>query len=278
MQSRRQASILRLLQDTGAQSIAALADRLGVSSETVRRDIRALAETGEVQRVHGGASLPETQGEAPFRRRMRANAAGKQAIAQRLAATVRNGDSLMLDTGTTTSFVARALTGHSRLTVITNSTDVARILSSGGGNRVLLAGGQLRPDSGAVLGEEATAFIQRHAAHIAVISAGALMAGEVMDFDPSEAGLARAMLSRCDRRVLVTDTTKFEKRGLVTVCRYDELHEIVTDGDVSASERRAIGDAGVTLVVAAAGPEAERQPEETLSPERPHPAPDSQTG
>ena len=250
MQLQRHARILRLLEETGALSISALAERLDVSAETVRRDVRQLAESGDVQRMHGGASLPATQGEAPFRRRMRENAGGKQAIARALAATVSNGDTLMIDTGTTTSYVARALSGHSRLTVITNSTDAARILASGAGNRVLLSGGELRSDSGALLDEEALEFMGRYAAKIAVISAGAVRGGDVMDFDPAEAALARAMLARAERRVLVTDSTKLGKRGLATVCRYGELNEIVTDGAVPEEEARAFDAAGVTVTVA----------------------------
>lgn len=250
MQTQRQAKLLRLLEDAGALSIASLAQRLKVSAETVRRDVRALAESGSVQRMHGGASLPVLQGESPFRRRMRENAAAKQAIARALAEKIRNGETLMLDTGTTTSYVARALTGHSRLTVITNSTDAARALAGGAGNRVLVPGGEFRPDSGAILGEEAVDFIARHAAHYAVISAGAVRDGDVMDHDPGEAVLARTMLSRADRRILVTDSTKFGRRGLAAVCRYDALDEIVTDAPVPVAEADALGRARVALTVA----------------------------
>lgn len=250
MQAQRHARILTLLEEAGALSVATLAARLAVSTETIRRDIRALAETGALQRMHGGASLPATEGEAPFRRRMRANAAGKQAIARAVAATIPNGETLMLDTGTTTSYLARALAGHSRLTVITNSTDAARTLATGAGNRVLLTGGQLRPDSGAILGEEAIDFLKRHAAQVAIISAGAVQGGDVMDFDPAEAALARIMLRRTERRILVTDTTKFGRRGLVAVCRYDALDEVVTDGSVAETEATALLHAGVALTTA----------------------------
>ena len=250
MQSQRQAKLLALLEEAGTLSIAALAERLAVSSETVRRDVRALAETGEVQRMHGGAGLPAVRGESPFRRRMRENAPAKQAIARTLAAKISNGDTLMLDTGTTTSYVARALAGHSRLTIITNSTDAARTLAAGAGNRVLLAGGLVRPDSGAVLGEEAIDFIQRHSADIAIISAGAVQTGDVMDYDPGEAMLARTMLARADRKVLVTDATKFGRRGLATVCRYETLDEIVTDANPARAEAKALASVGVKITVA----------------------------
>jgi DeoR family glycerol-3-phosphate regulon repressor len=252
MQSRRRAEILRILEETGSATIAALAGRLGVSAETVRRDLRGLAEAGEVQRSHGGVSLPSGLAEAPFRRRMRENASAKQAIASALAATIPNGAVLMLDTGTTTSFLARALLRHARLTVITNSTDAARILATGPGNRILLPGGQLRADSGAILGEESVAFVLRHSAEIAVISAGAVAGGEVMDFDPAEAALAAAMLGRAPRRVLVTDASKFGRRGLVTVCRLRDLTEIVTDAPPPRDLARNAEASGVRLTIAPA--------------------------
>ncbi|MFN4157150.1 MAG: DeoR/GlpR family DNA-binding transcription regulator [Gemmobacter sp.] len=229
MQNRRHAEILRILDAEGPVSNARLASALGVSAETVRRDVRLLADGGTVLRLHGGVGLAGEGGEAPFRARMRENAAAKQAIARALAGMVQNGDSLMLDTGTTTSFVARALVQHRRLTVVTNSTDIARTLAGGEGNRVFLAGGAVRADSGAVLGAEAVRFVAGFAVAFAVISAGGVVAGEVTDFDPDEAEFARAVLARGARRVLVTDASKFGRRGLVSVCALEGIDLMVTD-------------------------------------------------
>lgn len=246
MQNRRQSEILRILDAEGMVSNARLAHALGVSTETVRRDVRALADGGTVMRLHGGVGLAGQAGEAPFRARMRENAGAKQAIAQALAATVQSGDSLMLDTGTTTSFVARALLRHRRLTVVTNSTDAARTLSAGEGNRVFLAGGLVRPDSGAVLGAEALRFVQGFSVAHAVISAGGVDAGEVTDFDPEEADFARAVLERGARRVVVTDATKFGRRGLVAVARLEAIDLLVAD----APPPPGVAGAGCRVLVA----------------------------
>jgi len=250
MLSKRHSQILRILDGEGTVTIAALAGRLGVSSETVRRDLRPLAERGSVVRMHGAVGLAGQLGEAPFLRRMRDNAAAKQAIARHLAATVRSGDSLMLDTGTTTSFLARALVGHQRLTVVTNSTDAARILATTGGNRVFLAGGEMRGDSGAMLGAAACDFARRYAVGLAVISAGAVDAGGVMDFDPDEADFARVVLARGTRRVVLTDHSKFGRRGLVGVCGLDGFDELVTDRAPDGTIASALAAAGGRLVVA----------------------------
>ena len=118
--SKRHRAILTLLQQDGTVTISDLARKLDVSLETVRRDIKPLASEGTIVRMHGAISLPSMTGEAPFEKRMRENSEAKRAIAIAMAATVRDGDSIMLDTGTTTSFLARELLGHRRLTVITN--------------------------------------------------------------------------------------------------------------------------------------------------------------
>ncbi|RGP35756.1 DeoR/GlpR family DNA-binding transcription regulator [Pseudotabrizicola alkalilacus] len=239
----RHGAILKLLEDRGPLSVTALADTLEVSAETLRRDVRALADAGAVVRVHGAVGLAGQMGEAPFHRRMRENAGPKQAIARAMAAQIADGDSLMLDTGTTTSFLARELLGHRRLTVVTNSSDIARTLATVNGNRVFMAGGELRGDSGASLGASALEFIRDFAVQHAIISAGAVDASGVMDFDLQEAEFARAVLACGARRVVVTDATKFGRRGFIRVSGFDLVDEIVTDSapppDVAAALARS---------------------------------------
>jgi DeoR family glycerol-3-phosphate regulon repressor len=101
--SKRHNDILRLLQQQGTITVADLARQLDVSLETVRRDIKPLTTSGTVVKMHGAVALPSVVGEAPFEKRMRENSEAKKAIAVAVAATIRDGDSVMLDTGTTTS-------------------------------------------------------------------------------------------------------------------------------------------------------------------------------
>lgn len=243
----RRSEILKILDTEGPASISALARRLSVSAETVRRDLRALSDEGAVLRRHGAAALAGPASEAPFRARMRENAAAKQAVARAFAALVRDGDSLMLDTGTTTSFVARALAGRRGLTVVTNSTDAATILAAAG-QRVFLAGGELRADSGALLGNAAEGYIAGFRARWGVISAGAVDAGGVMDFDPDEAAVARAILRQSGTGVVVTDASKFGRRALVGVAALSEVDLMVTDAAPPPDIAGALGEG--RLVVA----------------------------
>ena len=175
--SKRHGEILRVLQDEGTVTIASLAQRLGVSLETVRRDVKPLTRNGAVVKMHGAISLPSIVGEAPFDKRMREQADAKRAIARAMATTIRDGDSVMLDTGTTTSYLARELLGHRQLTVVTNSSDIARTLATVNGNRVYMAGGELRSDSGAAFGASAIEFVSRFAvAHAAAVVLAAVTA------------------------------------------------------------------------------------------------------
>ena len=159
----------------------------------------------------------------------------------------------MLDTGTTTSYLARELLGHRRLTVVTNSSDIARTLATVNGNKVYMAGGELRSDSGAAFGVSAIEFVSRFAVTHAVISAGAVHAATgVMDYNLEEAEFARMVLSRGQRTVVVTDHSKFGRQGLVEVCRFSGISELVTDQAPPAELADALAQAGATLTVAGA--------------------------
>ncbi|MDO8884545.1 DeoR/GlpR family DNA-binding transcription regulator [Pseudotabrizicola sp.] len=246
----RHGAILKLLEGKGPLSVTTLADMLDVSTETMRRDVRALAGAGAVVRVHGAVGLAGQMGEAPFHRRMRENAGPKQAIARAMAVQIADGDSLMVDTGTTTSFLARELLGHRRLTVVTNSSDIARTLATVNGNRVFMAGGELRGDSGASLGASALEFIRAFAVQHAIISAGAVDASGVMDFDLQEAEFARAVLACGARRMVVTDASKFGRRGFIRVTGFEGLDEIFTDAPPPEDVAAALSLAGVRVHLA----------------------------
>ena len=252
--SKRHGEILRLLQEAGTITIADLAARLDVSLETVRRDVKPLTSDGSVLKMHGAIGLPALAGEAPFERRMRENAEAKRMIAQApLRRRSATANSIMLDTGTTTSFLARELLGHRRLTVVTNSSDIARTLATVNGNKVYMAGGELRSDTGAAFGVSAIEFVSRFSVNHAVITTGAVDAVQgVMDYDLEEAEFARMVLSRGARRLVVTDHSKFGRQGLVQVCGFDVINELVTDRAAAADIALALDKESAKLTIAGA--------------------------
>jgi DeoR family glycerol-3-phosphate regulon repressor len=249
--SRRHAEIRRLLQDHMSASVTDLSGWLSVSAETIRRDLRLMAERGEILKMHGAAALPHAVGEAPFERRMRENALGKRAIARRAAQAIEDGDSIMLDTGTTTSYLARELLQKRGLTVVTNSCDIARTLSTVNGNRVHVAGGELQGDNGAAFGNSTIAFVQRFNVRHAIITAGALdPATGINDYHLAEAEFAATVLSRGERAVVITDHSKFGKSALVNVCSFAALDCLVTDAPPPADLAQALAAAGVAVEIA----------------------------
>ncbi|MBP7242472.1 DeoR/GlpR family DNA-binding transcription regulator [Amaricoccus sp.] len=247
--SRWQNEILDAVRGQGRATIAALAASLNVSGETIRRHVRPLVDEGLLVRAHGAVALSER--EPPFQRRMGVRAAAKRAIALAVGARVPDGASVMLDTGSTTVFVAEALAARRELTVVTNSIEIARAMVGRGDHRIYLAGGELRPDLGAMVGPEALGFVAQFRADLAILSAGALDPGHgVADFHLDEARVARAMLERADRLMVAADRSKFDLRAAVPVCPLDEIDVFVTDVPPPDAAAAALAAAAVEVVTA----------------------------
>jgi DeoR family transcriptional regulator, glycerol-3-phosphate regulon repressor len=226
----RHAQLLTTLRQHGSLSVAELAALMDVSAETIRRDAALLEETGEVVKLHGAVSMPHNMVEASFERRMREFTPAKLAIARAAISMVRDGDSLVIDTGTTTIFFARELRARRNLTVITNCTEIARTLSDVPGNRVMLTGGEIEADSGATYGVTATEFVSRFRVAHAFLSISALDATSgPMDATPQEADFARAAMASATHRVILADASKFGTAAFVRVCSFADVEVIVTE-------------------------------------------------
>ncbi|MFO1121656.1 MAG: DeoR/GlpR family DNA-binding transcription regulator [Hyphomicrobiales bacterium] len=249
----RHTEILRLVREHGTMPVASLAQLLTVSEETIRRDVRPLVAAGEIVKLHGAVALPHDVGEAPFERRMRFNVEAKRAIARHAAQRIADGDSLMLDTGTTTSILARELLRKRNLTVVTNSSDIARTLATVNGNRVYMAGGELNGDNGAAFGASAVQFVSTFRVRHAFISIAAISAeaGPADDY-LAEAEFARMVLSCGERRYILSDGTKFGRRALIRVCGFADVDTLVTDQPPPPEIRAAMEEAGVTIEIAQA--------------------------
>lgn len=248
--SRWQSEILEIVRLDGDATITGLAARLAVSGETIRRHVRPLVDEGVLLRSHGAVRLAEAAREPPFFRRLRERAPAKRAIARAAAALVPEGATVMIDTGSTTAYVAAALAGRHGLTVITNSIETARPLVGRGGHRVYIAGGEIRPDLSAVVGPEALAFLAEFRADLAILSIGAIdPVHGCMDFHLDEARVAQAMLARAERTIVVADAAKFGARAPVAVCPVAALAGIVTDAPLPEPLARGLAGAGVAVTV-----------------------------
>ncbi len=226
----RRQEILRLVAERQSCRVIDLAHRLQVSDETVRRDLKRMVGEGLVSRIHGSVLLADPLSEPEFHQRLIQHVEAKKRIASLAARQVRNGDSIMLDTGSTTAFVARALRDHRNLLVVTNSVDIARSLATRNGNRVYMAGGELRADDGAALGASAITFIEQFRVRLALLSIGAIdLQDGLMDYNLDEAEFSRVAMRRADRTIIVADHSKFGRRALVTVAGLDAVQMLISD-------------------------------------------------
>jgi DeoR family glycerol-3-phosphate regulon repressor len=251
MARQRQDEILDLLQMRGQCSITELAERLSVSGETIRRDIRKLADEGTVEAVRGGVALPEVVRETAFHYCLLEEVEAKQAIAQRAATEVENGERLFLAGGSTMVYFAYALRAHLELTVITNSIDIARLLVTRNGNRVLVAGGEVDARDGCVEGPLAVEFVRGFYAAKAVVSVAKVHAtGGLMHDEVNRAEITRAMLDCAEQRIVLADHTRFSGQGLVRIAGLDEIDALATDRAPAPEFAAAIEAAGVRLLQA----------------------------
>lgn len=235
----------------GSARIPFLAQRLRVSEETIRRNIRSLEAQGLVAKVHGGVHLKESGGEQPLHYRMGENADAKRAIAARVAALIADGDSLFLDVGSTTAFIAVALQKHRDLFIVTNSVAVAHMLAGRNGNRVFLAGGELRAHDVGAFGAEAVAFVQRFHLDHAILSTTAVNArAGFMLADMEEATLSRAAGGQARRRIVVADSAKFDRSAPIVAMEPAAYDLLVTDREPPTDIMAMLEANGIGLVLA----------------------------
>ena len=247
----RQGQLLEQLRRHRSATIAALAKALDVSTETVRRDVRWLAAKGLVAKSHGSVAWPDRREDRPLERRLLANMPAKQAIAAAVAREIVDGESLLIDSGSTTIYVAEALQGHRGLTAITNSAPIAQRLSQGQGSKVLLAGGEVRADDSAAFGPSTLAFLEQFQVDTAVLSAAAINAETgIMDNHLCEAEVCQALVRHAHRVIVAADHTKFSAQGLVVACKFDDIDLLITDAPPPAELAKRLEAADVEVQIA----------------------------
>jgi DeoR family transcriptional regulator, glycerol-3-phosphate regulon repressor len=214
----------------GSVSVRDLAALLDVSEQTVRRIVKPMVEQQQVTKVHGAIVAVDRPGEPPFLSRMNVARAAKIAIATRVASLVNDGDTIALDTGSTTGFIAQALRQHRDITVVTNSSFIATSLATISGNRVLMAGVELRNHDGASFDSFAFKVMASTRVRLAVLSASAVdpLDGFMVQ-EHCEAEMSEVLCSISDVRVVAVDHSKFGKRALVRTGALRAGDVVVTD-------------------------------------------------
>ncbi|MEU8200310.1 DeoR/GlpR family DNA-binding transcription regulator [Streptosporangium sp. NPDC049046] len=249
--SDRHRLILDVIQRTGRLRISDIARESGMTEMTIRRDLEALEQTGALSRVHGGAVSIVSQSHSPrYQARILSNAENKQHIGKAAAEQIREGETIILDAGSTTANVARALLGRRNIRVLTVDLRIASELADDPGLTVLLAGGVVRPVEHTLYGTETQRAFAEYNFDTYIMSASGLDAvSGVTEYNPDDAFVKRSALASARRTILVADGGKFGVTTYAKVCGLDDVDIVVTDEQGAATETaRAAESAGTRIV------------------------------
>jgi DeoR family transcriptional regulator, aga operon transcriptional repressor len=247
----RRRAILDAVNHDGTVLVRDLARRFGTSQITIRKDLEVLHSQGRVHRTHGGALTVESGAilDPTLRDKEKLHRKEKARIAEAAARMVEEGHSILLDSGTTTTAIARSLRGFRQLTVITNAVNIAAELS-GTQVEVILTGGTVRTNSFSLVGPLAEDSLRQ-------LSADILFLG-VDGFDiklglstPNllEAKVNKVMMAIARKIVAVCDSSKFGRRAMSAIAPVSAIHHVITDKRVSKSDLRKLRQAGVEVTL-----------------------------
>jgi len=241
--------ILEWLKRDGQVQVRELVEQFGVSEMTIRRDLEHLACEGLLVRTYGGA-MPSAglTREQPYAAKAVEHTTEKERIARQAAQLVRDGDVVLLDAGSSTAALARALHGHRDLTVVTIDLKIALELCDEPGIRVLVTGGTAQPEGYNLYGPLAEQTLRCLTVDYAFLGTSSVdiqqgVTTPTLDKVP----LKQAMLRAARRSVLLADSDKFGRRSPFQICPLSAIHHIITDDGLQGDLARAIRKEGITL-------------------------------
>ncbi len=249
--NQRQTRILERIRQTGYGAIEGLAVDFAVTAQTIRRDINALCGAGLLQRYHGGAGLPSSVENLSYDSRQIIAHEEKRRIGRLVAAEIPNHASLMINIGTTTEEVAKALLDHVGLRVVTNNINVANILRIGTDCEVVVTGGVLRNRDGGIIGSAAVETISKFKVDIAVIGVSGIdRDGTLLDYDSREVRVAQSIIANARSVYLAADHSKLGRSAMVRLAPLHAVDHLFTDRPLPRNFAKLAREAGVSVHVA----------------------------
>lgn len=247
----RRRSILEMIHRDGRVIVKNLAKHFHTSQITIRKDLEVLDSQGAIQRTHGGA-LPVQSGallDPALRDKEKLHRKEKLRIAAAAAKLVEEGQSVLLDSGTTTTAIARALKDGKKITVITNAINIAAELA-GTQIEVILTGGTLRPNSFSLVGPIAEQTLRHLSADILFLGVDGFDTRAGL-FTPNllEAEVNRVMVQVARKTVAVCDSSKFSRRSLCNIMPPSAVHQVITDKQIAKTDLQALREAGVAVTL-----------------------------
>lgn len=232
-------------------TIKEAAELCNVSEATARRDIDELAAAGLLERTHGGAVLHKGTGvEEMHAEKMKVMIPEKTRIAKEAAKLIKDGDSIFLDSGTTTLMLAQQLQGFQKLTVVTNNLDIAGTTKLDTSSTMIVTGGIRRDGYSVLVGHIAEELVQKLCVDIIFLGADAISPRNgVFNTNFMEIGIKKSIVASGRKRVLISDHSKFEQKALAKVCDIEEFDTIITDDGIDSSTREILEKKIPNLIV-----------------------------
>ncbi len=242
--AKRRALILERLKRDGAAAIQELAEVVGASASTIRRDLEHLVKQGALERTHGGALLQRTD-HATFEPEIAIAAqfarAEKEAIGAAVAAELQSGQSVIFDASTTVLAVAREVAARRlALTAVTNSLAIAQVLADVPEVHLVVPGGTVRRGSLTLVGRPGEDFLGTIHADVALLGTHAITGTTLTETSLEVAAMKRAMITAARRVLVLADSSKFSSPSFCTICDASEVSEIVTDDGIDPANLTAL--------------------------------------
>ena len=247
----RHRQLLAHIRQHGDTSVEELVNVLEVTAQTIRRDIRELEDEGLLARYHGGVGLLSTVKNIDYDQRRVLNIDAKQRIGKLAADRVEHGRSLIINIGTTTEEVSRALLQHKKIRVVTNNLNVASILSNNEEAEVIVAGGLVRKRDRGIVGEATIDFMRQFKVDIAIIGVSGIEDdGTLLEYDYREVRVTQSIIEQSREVWLVADHSKFGRHALVRLGSVAQIDKFFTDAPVHQAALESFEKAGVEVLVA----------------------------
>jgi DeoR/GlpR family transcriptional regulator of sugar metabolism len=248
----RHAILIQQLNETRYVQVTELADHFGVSAATIRRDLSLLEQKGLCIRKRGGA-IPCSQGvtlEIPYELKKNQNLSEKRRIAERAAEFVEDGNTLILDAGSTTYALALLLRSKQRITVVTNDLQIAVTIASNPNITLVCTGGIARPYVYSLQGSQVESFIRDLRVDKTFLGADAIHPDcSISNVNLEEVPIKQAMARAAKQVFSLADSTKFEKTGFAKVCDLSDINAVITDSGISKEKLAKYKSLGHEIIV-----------------------------
>ena len=250
--NQRREQILKLLREDGTAKVNDLAKIFKVSEVTVRQDLEKLEADDLIIREHGGAFLKSIEDQVSSLSLMnRDNMDKKAQIGKKAAELIENGEVIILDSGSTTTEIAKNIVNKRGLTVITNALNIAMLLGSRPGIEVMMTGGEFKPPTLSLTGQKAADFLaDLHVDKLFLATAGISLKSGLTYPSISDLVVKKAMINAADTVYLVADSTKVGKPSLASLGALSLIHYLITDSSISKEDKELFRSHDIHFIIA----------------------------